>query len=73
MEQDFCLDRLREAGLAPVVPSASERAEVHQIIFDELCKGIVRDESRATFERIAARLIDEEGADGVILGCTEVG
>ena len=39
MEQDFCLDRLREAGLSPVVPNAEDRAAIHRIIFDELCKG----------------------------------
>jgi len=73
MEQDFCLGRLREAGLAPVVPAAAERAEIHRIIFEELCKGITKDESRRTYEAIAAGLLEEGGADGVILGCTEVG
>lgn len=46
MEQDFCLDRLREAGLSPVVPNAEDRAAIHCIIFDELCKGEVHDQVR---------------------------
>ena len=46
MEQDFCLDRLREAGLSPVVPNAEDRAAIHRIIFDELCKGEVHDQVR---------------------------
>ena len=44
-----------------------------RIIFEELCKGETREESRKLYEDIAARYIENEGADGVILGCTEVG
>ncbi|WGF87924.1 aspartate/glutamate racemase family protein [Marinivivus vitaminiproducens] len=72
MEQDFYKGRLRDPhGLDPMIPDEDGRALVHRIIYDELCQGIVRPESKALYleriERLAA-----EGADGVILGCTEV-
>ena len=72
MEQTFYTDRLRAAGLAPVIPGDADRAETHRIIYEELCKDITTDESRRAYEAIAARLIGE-GADCLILGCTEVG
>lgn len=72
MEQDFYLDRLRAAGLDPLVPEADDRAETHRIIYDELCKGVIREESRTAYEGIASRLA-AAGADSLILGCTEVG
>ncbi len=72
MEQDFYTGALRAAGLEPLVPEAADRAETHRIIYEELCRGIVREESRQAYEGIAARLV-EAGADCVILGCTEVG
>ena len=72
MEQDFYVARLRERfGLDPVIPDADDRTIVHDIIFDELCQGIVRDESRKLYLEIIARG-KEQGADGVILGCTEI-
>ncbi|MGG7564917.1 aspartate/glutamate racemase family protein [Rhodovulum sp. DZ06] len=72
MEQDFYTGRLRAAGLAPVIPGDADRAETHRIIYDELCLGETRPESRASYEGIAGRL-GEAGADSLILGCTEVG
>jgi len=72
MEQAFYTDRLRAAGLTPVIPNADDRQETHRIIYDELCREVVTDESRTTYEGIARRLVDA-GADCVILGCTEVG
>ena len=73
MEQDFYLSRLRaKYSLDPFVPDAEDRAAVHQIIFDELCQGIVRDTSRRHFREIVARG-RALGADSVILGCTEIG
>jgi len=72
MEQDFYTGALRAAGLAPVIPDAPDRAETHRIIYEELCRGVIREESRAIYEAIARRLI-EAGADCLILGCTEVG
>lgn len=72
MEQDFYVGALRQAGLEPVIPEAGDRAETHRIIYEELCRGVVREESRQAYEGIAARLIGR-GADCLILGCTEVG
>lgn len=72
MEQTFYTERLREAGLRPIIPSDDDRAATHRIIYDELCKNIVKDESRDAYVAIAGRLV-EAGADCLILGCTEVG
>ena len=72
MEQSFYLDRLVAGGLEPIVPDAADRADAHRIIYDELCRGVTTRESEARFVDIAARLV-ERGANGMILGCTEVG
>jgi len=72
MEQSFYVDRLVAAGLSPVLPNEEDRAETHRIIYEELCKDITTDKSEAAYVGIANRLV-EAGADGVILGCTEVG
>lgn len=72
MEQPFYSDRLKAAGLAPVIPGDDDRAETHRIIFDELCKNIITDQSTAAYVGIAGRLVGA-GADCLILGCTEVG
>lgn len=72
MEQDFYTRRLVDAGLDPMVPDATDRAETHRVIYDELCKDIVTPESREIYEAIAQRLADR-GADCLILGCTEIG
>ncbi|MET0220966.1 MAG: aspartate/glutamate racemase family protein [Tardiphaga sp.] len=72
MEQDFYLQRLRDGfDLDPVVPDEADRIAIHDIIFDELCQGIVRGESRARYLDAIARG-KAQGADGVILGCTEI-
>ena len=72
MEQDFYVERLRDFGLNPLVPDVEDRRDTHRIIYEELCKDIVTDESRSCYIKIAARLV-ERGADCLILGCTEVG
>ncbi|KAB2919352.1 MAG: aspartate/glutamate racemase family protein [Hyphomicrobiaceae bacterium] len=73
MEEDFYVDRLRQRhALSPIIPEAPDRAAVHNIIFDELCRGIVRGGSRERYLDIIARG-RAAGADGVILGCTEIG
>lgn len=72
MEQSFYTDRLVAAELTPVLPNTEDRAEIHRIIYEELCKGITTDESETTYVSIANRLVDA-GADSLILGCTEVG
>jgi aspartate racemase len=72
MEQTFYTDRLIAAGLKPVLPNATDRAETHRIIYEELCKDITSDESVAAYIAISKRLA-ASGADSLILGCTEVG
>jgi aspartate racemase len=72
MEQDFYVGRLREAhGLDVLVPEADDRALVHAVIYDELCRGVVRDASRHAYREVIARLADR-GAEAVLLGCTEI-
>ncbi len=72
MEQSFYTDRLSAAGLSPVLPGVEDRAEIHRIIYEELCKDITSPESEAAYVAIAERLV-QAGADSLILGCTEVG
>jgi aspartate racemase len=55
-----------------VVPNALEREYINRVIFDQLCAARFEDDSRAGFLRIIERLIRDEGAEGVILGCTEI-
>ncbi len=72
MEQDFYKGRLVEKfGLEVVVPNARGRQVVHDIIYDELCLGVVKDVSRAAYLGIIEDL-RSRGAQGVILGCTEI-
>ena len=73
MEQDFYRGRLTEEfGIETLIPGESDRARVNQIIFDELCLGTFSDFSRAYYVRLIAQLA-EQGAEGVIFGCTEIG
>jgi aspartate racemase len=71
MEQDFYRDRLASHGLTVLIPPPADRAEVHRIIYDELCLGKVREESRQIYRNIITGLA-EAGAEGVVLGCTEI-
>jgi len=71
MEQDFYRDRLAGHGLDVLVPDADDRAEVHRIIYDELCRGVIREQSRHTYRQAIDRLV-AAGAQGIILGCTEI-
>ncbi len=71
MEQDFYRDRLAGHGLTVLVPPADDRAQVHRIIYDELCLGVVSEASRQTYRQVIARLV-AAGAQGVVLGCTEI-
>ena len=70
MEMDFYTDGLRNRGLTPLVPDV-DRTNLNGIIYEELCKGIVRDESRRVYQDAIARLA-ARGAQAVILGCTEI-
>jgi amino-acid racemase len=72
MEQDFYVGRLRsEHGLDVLVPEADDRRIVHDVIYDELCVGVVRGASRDEYRRIMRELADR-GAQGILLGCTEI-
>lgn len=72
MEQNFYTDRLRASGVEAMIPGPADRATIHRIIFEELCRGVITDASRNTYEEIARRLAGQ-GADCLILGCTEIG
>jgi aspartate racemase len=71
MEQDFYRDRLAGHGLEVLVPGPEDRALVHRVIYEELCLGVVREESRAAYGTVIGGLV-ASGAQGVILGCTEI-
>lgn len=72
MEQDFYKGRLTDKfGLDVIIPSEADRVIIHDIIYQELCLGIVKDESRQSYLRIINEL-SQQGAEGVILGCTEI-
>ncbi len=73
MEQDFYKGRLREAhGIEALVPDAAGRKTVHDIIYEELCRGVIRPESKARYLEVVAEN-RRKGADSIIFGCTEVG
>jgi aspartate racemase len=73
MEEDFYKSRLTQGyGLEVVIPNPSERQIVHRVIYDELVKGEIRHEAKEQYVEIIERLV-REGAQGVILGCTEIG
>ncbi len=72
MEEPFMRERLEGHGLEVVVPDEEDRQTVHRIIYDELVQGVIRQESRQAYREVMARLV-QRGAEGVILGCTEIG
>ncbi len=72
MEEDFYAGRLKEKhGIDVIIPSPEDRSEINRIIFEELVKGILTQESRDIYLRIIQEL-QQKGAQGVILGCTEI-
>ena len=72
MEQDFYKSRLTEKyGLDVLIPNNAERELVHRVIYDELCLGVVKNDSRENYKEIMQSLV-EQGAQGIILGCTEI-
>lgn len=72
MEKDFYKDKLHEHGLQVVIPNEEDREIVHTIIYEELCNGIVKEESRQAYTKVIQNLA-AAGADCLILGCTEIG
>jgi aspartate racemase len=72
MEQDFYKGRLTEKyGLDVLTPNEDEREFIHRVIYDELCLGMVISNSREEYKKIIQGLV-EHGAQGIILGCTEI-
>jgi aspartate racemase len=72
MEQDFYKGRLRQKhGLEVIVPEENDREVIHAILYNELCLGEIKGESKRAFQEIIARL-EARGAQGIILGCTEI-
>jgi aspartate racemase len=72
MEQDFYVGRLRDLhGLDVIVPEEADRRIVHDVIYGELCVGVLSDRSRDEYRRIMRSLADR-GAQGILLGCTEI-
>ena len=72
MQQDFYKSRLiNQFAIDVLVPSADEQTIIHDIIYDELCQGIIKPESRSQYLAIINNLY-EQGAEAVILGCTEI-
>ncbi|MCE4942131.1 aspartate/glutamate racemase family protein [Streptomyces albulus] len=71
MEQDFYRGRLADHGLEVLVPDAAGRATVHHVIYEELCVGVVKDSSRSAYRAVIDELV-AAGAEGVVLGCTEI-
>ena len=72
MTQDFYKQRLIDQGFEVLIPEEKDIEPVNRIIFEELCVGEIKDESRKEYQRIIQDLKDR-GAEGVILGCTEIG
>lgn len=71
MEQAFYTDRLQQHGLTVLLPAADERVLIHRVIYEELCLGQLLESSRAAYRDVMAGLV-AQGAQGIILGCTEV-
>lgn len=72
MEQDFYKSRLGEKGIRVIIPEEKDRAVIHRVIYEELCLGKILEESRDQFRRMMDELVTR-GAEGIILGCTEIG
>ena len=73
MEQDFYKARIKEKyNIDVIIPDLDERKIIHNIIFNELCLGQIKDESKEIYKKIIKNLVVQNGAEGIILGCTEI-
>ena len=72
MKQDFYKDRLSDRGIDVIIPDDVDVDVVNRIIFEELCVGKINEKSRKIFQKIIEKM-QKKGAEGVILGCTEIG
>lgn len=73
MVEDFLVNRLKQNGLSVSTPKDKDNIdEIDRIIFDELCKGEIKESSREYYKNVINRMIREDGINGIILGCTEI-
>lgn len=72
MQQDFYKQVIKEHDIEVVVPDEEDMVEINRIIYEELCKGIIKEASQKTYLEVMEKL-KAQGADGIILGCTEIG
>jgi len=72
MTQEFYRDKLVERGIEVLIPEAEDIELVNRVIFEELCLGVVKEESRAEYLRVIESL-QQRGTQGILLGCTELG
>jgi aspartate racemase len=72
MEQAFYRDRLEQAGIEVIIPEEAQRSEVHRVIYEELCQGMINPASRQAYLDITTSL-SKRSAQAIILGCTEIG
>lgn len=72
MEQDFYKSRLEQVGINVLIPEENERKIINKVIYEELCLGKILQASKEDYKRIILGL-EAKGAEGVILGCTEIG
>lgn len=73
MVEDFLKNRLKENGLTVITPNSQEDInEIDRIIFDELCKGKIKESSKQYYINVINKMIASEGIEGIVLGCTEI-
>ncbi|NMD69369.1 aspartate/glutamate racemase family protein [Bacillus sp. DNRA2] len=72
MEQDFYKARIKSNGIKVLVPNNTERERINKVIYEELCLGNIEQSSRDYYKNVINNLVDN-GAEGIILGCTEIG
>ncbi|QWU44960.1 aspartate/glutamate racemase family protein [Bacillus sp. NP247] len=72
MEQDFYKSRIEENNIKVIVPVEKNREKINEIIYTELCLGKITSQSREYYKRVIEELV-QKGAQGIILGCTEIG
>ncbi len=71
MENSFFIDVLKSHGIETIIPNENDRQIIHDVIYDELSKGVLNPDSKQSYLKIIQKLIDT-GAEGIILGCTEI-
>jgi len=72
MEQDFYKTRIKSNGIKVLIPNDEDRKVINKVIYEELCLGEIQQSSRDYYKKVIKGLVDD-GAEGIILGCTEIG